>query len=203
MKRCLDVCVSGVLFVITLPCLLVIAVAIKLHDGGPVFYKGQRAGRNGRMFSILKFRTMVVDAERLGGPSTADDDARITRAGRVLRKYKLDELPQLVNVLKGDMSLVGPRPEVVQEVDRYTDEERLLLTVRPGITDYASLKFHDEGAILKGSGDPHEAYRRLIRSEKVRLGLEYVRNRSLKVDLAILAATVKTLATSRSHESRR
>jgi lipopolysaccharide/colanic/teichoic acid biosynthesis glycosyltransferase len=176
---------------------VIVALLIKRGDGGPVFYRGLRVGRWGRPFRIYKFRTMVLNAEKIGGPSTSDDDPRITRVGRFLRKYKLDELPQLINVLKGEMSFVGPRPEVQLEVDLYTEGEEALLNVRPGITDYASIRFHDEGEILRGSPDPHEAYRRLIRPEKIKLGLEYVRNHSLWVDLRIMVETFGTLVRTR------
>jgi len=171
---------------------------VKLEDGGPVLYRGVRVGWFGKPFRLFKFRTMVVNAEKIGGPSTSDDDPRITRIGCMLRKYKLDELPELLNVIIGDMSLVGPRPEVKSEVDSYTEEERLLLTVRPGITDYSSLRFHDEGEMLRGSKDPHEAYRRLIRPQKVALGLQYVREASLWVDLKILLLTLATLLKTRT-----
>ena len=183
--------------VLLAPVLLSIVVLIKLEAGGAVFYRGIRVGRHGKSFRIFKFRTMVVDAEKLGGPSTADDDPRITRIGKFLRKYKLDELPQLINVLKGEMSFVGPRPEVEQEVRLYNEEEKALLNVRPGITDYASIKFHNEGEILRGSADPHQAYREKIRPEKIRLGLEYVRDCSFKTDLKVLALTFKTLIETR------
>jgi lipopolysaccharide/colanic/teichoic acid biosynthesis glycosyltransferase len=194
MKRAFDLAVALVALAILGPALLVLAALIKLHDGGPVFYRGARVGLHGRSFRIFKFRTMVVNAERVGGPSTSDDDPRVTRIGRVLRRHKLDELPQLLNVVAGEMSLVGPRPEVEQEVRLYTEEERRLLTVRPGITDYASIRFRNEGEILKGAPDPHEAYRRLIRPEKMRLALRYVNEQSLGTDLKILARTVSTLA---------
>lgn len=189
MKRALDLTVSLIALAVLSPLLVVIAVFIKLEDGGPVFYRGVRAGRHGRPFRMYKFRTMVVNADSIGPPSTADDDPRITRIGRVLRRYKLDELPQLLNVVMAEMSLVGPRPEVLDEVRLYTDEERLLLSVRPGITDFASLRFNREGEILRGSPDPHRTYREKIRPDKMRLGLEYVRRRSLWIDLAILART--------------
>src|SRR3972149_6067702 len=133
---------------------------------------------------------MVVDADRIGPPSTADDDPRITRIGRRGGRYNLEERPQRINVLVGEMSLVGPRPEVLQEVELYAAEERLLLSVRPGITDWASLRFHNEGELLRGSPDPHRTYRETIRPEKIRLGLEYVRNQSLRTDLVILARTL-------------
>lgn len=133
---------------------------------------------------------MVRDAEHLGGAETPADDPRITRAGSLLRAYKLDELPQLINVWKGEMSLVGPRPEVMEEVAFYTDEERDLLLVRPGITDWASIRFRDEDEILRGSPDPHRAYHDLIRPDKVRLGLLYVRRQSFFTDIRIVFQTL-------------
>lgn len=181
-----------------MPLFAFVALAIKLDSAGPVFYRGVRAGLLGVPFRIFKFRTMVLDADKIGGPSTPDDDARITRAGKFLRKHKLDELPQLLNVLLGQMSLVGPRPEVFSEVQLYSDEERELLKVMPGITDWASLRFHDEGEILRGSPEPHETYRQRIRPEKIRLGLQYVRCHSSWTDLQILLETVKTLLATRA-----
>jgi lipopolysaccharide/colanic/teichoic acid biosynthesis glycosyltransferase len=172
------------------PALAVITWRIRSDGDGPIFYTGTRVGRDGRPFKMYKFRTMVVNADRVGGPNTPDDDDRLTRTGRTLRKYKLDELPQLLNVLKGDMSFVGPRPQVPGEVAGYTAEERQLLTVRPGITDWASLRFHNEGEILRGQADPDRAYAELIRPEKMRLGLQYVRSATLKDDLSILVQTV-------------
>ncbi len=198
MKRIFDVCVSGVLLLLFAPVMAAIAVMIKREDGGPVFYRGVRVGLGGRPFRIFKFRTMVVNADKIGGPSTSDDDPRITRVGKVLRKYKLDELPQLLNVLKGDMSIVGPRPEVPQEVETYTEEQRRILTVRPGITDWASIRFHDEGEILKGSEDPHKAYQEKIKPEKLRLALEYVDNHSFFTDLRIIWRTLMTLVSTRA-----
>ena len=138
---------------------------------------------------MLKFRTMVVDAESVGGSSTSARDPRITSIGHLLRRWKLDEIPQFINVLKGDMSLVGPRPQVGWDVARYTEEERRLLTVRPGITDWASIRFRDEGEILAAEADPDEAYDRLIRPDKIRLGLEYVDKVSVRTDLQILRDT--------------
>lgn len=189
-KRPIDVTVAFVGLVLMSPLLVTVAVAIKLHDNGPVLYRGVRVGRNGRPFLIFKFRTMVLNADMLGGPSTAGDDLRITMVGRFLRKYKLDELPQLINVLVGDMSLVGPRPEVPRYVALFTEEERAILSVRPGITDWATLWNPDEGAVLAGSPDPEKTYLEKIRPEKLRLQLEYVRKRSFWVDLVILFRTV-------------
>jgi len=136
---------------------------------------------------------MVRNAERLGGPSTSGDDARITRVGAWLRRYKLDEFPQLLNVLRGEMSLVGPRPEVFSETLDYTSEERRLFELRPGITDWASIRFRNEAEILRGSTDPHRAYRELIRPEKMRLGLAYVEHHSFRDDLAILFETLRII----------
>lgn len=175
------------------PLLLVVALAVKFDSFGPALYRGRRAGLNGHPFDILKFRTMIVGADKIGGPSTPSDDPRITRLGVVLRKYKIDEFPQLINVLFGHMSFVGPRPEVLSEVSTYSAEERQLLTVRPGITDWASLRFRDEGAILAGSSDPHQAYREKIRPGKMKLGLKYVRQQSLRIDFQIILETIRTL----------
>jgi lipopolysaccharide/colanic/teichoic acid biosynthesis glycosyltransferase len=146
---------------------------------------------------MWKFRTMVVNADRIGGPSTADGDPRVTSVGAWLRKYKLDELPQLVNVVIGDMSLVGPRPEVRHYVDLMTDEERTILDVRPGITDWATLWNPDEGAVLAGSEDPERVYLETIRPEKIRWQLEYVRRRSLAVDVVILIQTAAAIVLRR------
>ena len=190
LKRAIDLSLALTALLPLGPLLLAIALLIKLDDGGPVFY---RVGRRGVAFRIYKFRTMVVNADRLGGPSTSDGDPRITRAGRWLRRSKLDELPQLLNVVNGEMSFVGPRPEVAQEVALYSAAERALLSLRPGITDWASIRFRDEGAILRGAADPHEAYRRMIRPEKMRLALEYARTSSLATDCKIMVATLRAL----------
>jgi len=156
---------------------------------GPVLYGGRSAGRGGREFRMYKFRSMVTNADKIGGADTADDDPRLTRTGRFLRRYKLDKLPQLFNVLRGVMRLVGPRPEVPGKVAAYTPEEREILRVRPGITDWSSLRFHNEGEILAGHADPEQAYNELIRPEKMRLGLEYARRATMRDDLEILART--------------
>lgn len=192
-KRALDAALSSAGLLILSPLLAVLGLRVKIEDGGTVFYRGTRVGRGGSTFRIFKFRTMVMNAESIGGPSTSADDSRITRTGRTLRKYKLDELPQLLNVLKGDMSLVGPRPEVPSEVETYSADERRVLTVRPGITDWASIEFRNEGEILQGSADPHLTYREKIRPGKLRLALAYVDNISLRTDLEILARTVKAV----------
>ena len=192
-KRFFDIVATTIGLILLCPLLFLIAWRIKAEDGGPVFYRGVRVGLHGKPFRIFKFRTMVMDADKIGGFSTSDDDPRITQAGRFLRKYKLDELPQLINVLKGEMSLVGPRPEVKKFTDMYTDDEKVILTVRPGITDWASLWNPDEGTILKGSVDPDKDYMEKIRPEKIRLQLKYVRERSFWTDLKIIFLTLKTI----------
>ena len=167
-----------------------IAWLIRHEDGGPVFYRGVRVGLHGSPFRIYKFRTMLVDAEKIGGSSTSDDDPRITKIGKTLRKYKLDELPQLINVLIGNMSIVGPRPEVQRYTDMYIQEEKAILTVRPGITDWASIWNADEGAVLAGMADPEKAYEELIRPTKLKLQLKYVYEQSFLTDLKIILLTL-------------
>ena len=193
MKRLFDFICSLIGVIILLPFFVAIGLLIKFSSRGPVFYRGVRVGRFGKLFKIYKFRTMVQDAEKLGGTSTADDDPRLTKTGKFLRKYKLDEAPQLLNVLKGEMSFVGPRPQVPEDVALYTEKEKALLSVLPGITDYASIRFHNEGEILKGSPDPAKAYVEKIRPEKINLGLQYVQTHSLWVDIKIIFLTFKTL----------
>ena len=189
-KRAFDLVASALGILILSPLLLFIAVWIKLDSKGPVFYRGARVGRFGKTFRIFKYRTMVMNADKIGGSSTPDDDPRLTRIGKLLRRYKLDELPQLLNVVSGEMSLVGPRPQVQWAVDLYTQEEREVLTVRPGITDYASVHFPNEGEILKGSVDPDKDYMEKIHPKKMRLSLEYVRSRSFWVDIKIILQTI-------------
>ncbi len=190
-KRFVDVVVSAAAIILLLPILLVLALLIKVDSSGPVIYTGVRVGLRGRRFKIYKFRTMVALADLIGGPNTPRDDPRITRVGRWLRRFNLDELPQLVNVLKGEMSIVGPRPEVPQYVDLFTDEEKAILSVRPGITDWATLWVRNEGKILEGSDDPERTYMERVWPEKHRLQLEYVRNHSLWVDARIMLQTLK------------
>jgi len=198
LKRSFDLFSSFVSLIILSPLLIGIALLIKIHDGGPVFYRGVRVGRYGKPFKIYKFRTMVVNAEKLGGPSTADDDPRITKIGRYLRKFKLDELPQLINVLKGEMSIVGPRPEVQHYVDMFTEEEKQILNVPPGITDWASLWDSDEGALLAGSDDPEKVYMEQIRPTKLQLQLKYVKDTSFLTDIKIILLTLYAIVTKKS-----
>jgi lipopolysaccharide/colanic/teichoic acid biosynthesis glycosyltransferase len=190
MKRAIDFALSLVGLILLAPAFVALAILVKSSSKGPIFFRGTRVGRNGKLFRIFKFRTMVANAERLGGSCVADDDVRITPAGRWLRKFKLDELPQLLNVLNGTMSLVGPRPEVEKFVKLFNEEEKKILNLRPGITDWATLWDSDEGAALLGSSDPEQTYLEAIRPEKIRLQLEYFYNQSFWVDSKILATTV-------------
>ena len=191
LKRIFDICAATMGLAFCAPIFFMIAWLIKREDGGPIFYPGVRTGRLGRPFKMFKFRTMVVNADQIGGASTADDDPRITTVVGKLRKYKLDELPQMLNVLKGDMSIVGPRPEVPYYTDKFDTNQRRILDVRPGITDWATLWNPDEGALLKGADDPDKAYEELIQPTKLKLQLKYVQERSFGSDLKII---VKTLA---------
>jgi lipopolysaccharide/colanic/teichoic acid biosynthesis glycosyltransferase len=192
-KRLFDVVFSLLGLLLIAPVLLLIGVLVTLASPGPILYRGVRVGRNGKAFRILKFRTMVVDAELRGGSATAEDDPRLTSIGKFLRRYKLDELPQLVNVLKGDMSFVGPRPEVQKYVDRYSREEKAILKLRPGITDWASIWNSNEAAVLEGSSDPERTYEELILPTKVALQLKYLKNHSCFTDLKILFHTFAKL----------
>jgi lipopolysaccharide/colanic/teichoic acid biosynthesis glycosyltransferase len=190
MKRALDVFVSALALIVFSPLLLLISALIYLYDFHSPFYVAPRVGRNGQPFKMVKFRSMVVNADKTGVTSTSATDRRITPVGHFVRRYKVDELVQLWNVLKGDISLVGPRPNVPSGVAVYTAEERRLLDVRPGITDFASIVFADEGEILKGHADPDLAYDQLIRPYKSLLGLFYIRSHSVWLDLKLIYLTV-------------
>jgi lipopolysaccharide/colanic/teichoic acid biosynthesis glycosyltransferase len=172
------------------PIFLLIAVVVRCSSRGPIVFRQRRVGRGFRPFWIYKFRTMVVDAPKLGLQITAGADPRITRVGRFLRKWKLDELPQLLNVLKGDMSLVGPRPEVPRYVEMFREDYACVLSVRPGITDPASLKYRDEAAVLAASDNPEETYVRQILPEKIMLAKQYVAQASLRGDIALIWRTI-------------
>ena len=190
MKRTFDIVVSLTGIVLFSPLLILVAMLIKASSPGPVFYLGSRAGRRGTPFDIWKFRTMIVDAEAVGGSATASDDPRITRIGRVLRKHKVDELPQLLNVLRGDMSFVGPRPEVTDYVDLKDETVAQILEIKPGITDWASIWDSDEGGTLAGLADPERFYLDFIRPVKTQLQYQYVMSRSFSVDMKILCCTL-------------
>jgi len=173
------------------PIFLVISLLIKRDDNGPVLFKQERVGLNGRPFKVLKFRTMVVDAEKQGAKVTMGGDSRITQTGQWLRKYKIDELPQLINVLKGEMSLVGPRPEVPEYVAFYSEQQKkTVLSVLPGITDIASIEFRNENDLLVGSTDPIKDYKEKILPIKISYYEEYVKKRSLWLDFKIIFKTM-------------
>lgn len=194
-KRLLDVAAAAAGLLCLWPVAIVAACAIKLDSRGPVLFTQQRVGRGFRPFRIYKFRTMVNDAARLGAPiTTGTADPRVTRVGRFLRRTKLDELPQLFNVLKGDMSLVGPRPELPIYVERFRRDYEEILKVRPGMTDLASLRFRDEAGLLGAAPDPEEFYVRSILPEKLTLGKEYVRRASLSYDLTLISKTLAALS---------
>lgn len=188
-KRFMDFTLSVIGLVVTSPITFPVAFIVWLSDGHSPFYKAQRVGRGGQTFTMLKLRSMVVNADRTGVDSTGALDARITPVGRFIRRYKLDELTQLLNVVIGDMSLVGPRPNVRRETDLYTAEESRLLSVKPGITDFASIVFSDEGDILEDKPDPDIAYNQLIRPGKSRLGLFYVDHSSWRTDIRLIGLT--------------
>jgi lipopolysaccharide/colanic/teichoic acid biosynthesis glycosyltransferase len=192
-KRGLDILMAGVGLVALCPLFLLIGTIIYLNDRGPIFYKAKRVGRGGNEFTMYKFRTMIVNADSRGASSTTLDDVRITSVGRVLRKWKLDELAQLLNVFLGSMSLVGPRPQVRWAVDKYSLKENTLLAIRPGITDFASLVFPNEEEILKGSSDPDADYMEKIHPLKMQLSLKYLSEMSLWVDIKIILLTINRL----------
>ncbi len=192
MKRLLDLTAAIVGLVLLSPLLIVLSIAIWLQDYHSPFYIAPRMGRGDRPFRMVKFRSMVIRADRTGVDSTAGDDPRITSLGRFIRRFKLDEIPQLWNVLRGQMSLVGPRPNVERETVLYTPDEKRLLSVRPGITDLASIVFADEGEILQGSDDPDLRYNQVIRPWKSRLALLYVdAGASVSRDLRVILLTIR------------
>lgn len=190
MKRLFDIAVSFVGLVATAPVILPVMFLVWRQDGYSPFYVAPRVGKLGTPFQMIKLRSMVKNADGSGVDSTSAGDRRITPVGQFIRRYKLDEITQLWNVLKGDMSLVGPRPNVKRETDLYTPDERHLLDLKPGITDLASIVFSDEGDILNGRPDPDLAYNQLIRPWKSRLGLLYVQHHTLRLDLELLILTV-------------
>jgi lipopolysaccharide/colanic/teichoic acid biosynthesis glycosyltransferase len=192
-KRALDIAVAAIGLVVLSPLMVILAVLIKCDSRGAVFFKQRRIGKNFRAFLIYKFRTMKENSELSGPVITVGDDSRITRIGRFLRKTKLDELPQLINVLKGEMSLVGPRPELPRFVELFRREYTKILTVRPGITDLASLKYHDEAKLMDQFPNPEEEYLRSILPDKIRLAREYIDRSSIVFDLSLILRTVPKL----------
>jgi lipopolysaccharide/colanic/teichoic acid biosynthesis glycosyltransferase len=190
-KRLFDLFWSILGLLVLSPLFLVVAMWIKLDSAGPVFFRQTRVGRFEKPFRIYKFRTMVVDAEKRGLQITTGKDPRITRSGEFLRKTKIDELPQLINVVKGEMSLVGPRPEVPKYVEYYPDEaKKVIFSFRPGITDYAAILFRNENDLLEGSVDPEETYIKQVLPEKIALYLKYAKERTLWLDFRLIIGTI-------------
>ncbi len=194
LKRALDIFAAGIGLLVLLPLLLLTAIMVKLTSHGPALFRQERIGRSEKPFFILKFRSMVADAPNRGGQLTHGADPRITTIGRLIRKTKIDELPQLFNVLRGEMSLVGPRPEVRKYVDMFAEDYKEILRVRPGITDLASVKYRDEAAILGAAADPEREYVERVLPEKIRLAREYVKRQSLLLDLGIIFGTLFHIA---------
>ncbi len=194
-KRCLDLLVASLGLVILSPLLAMVAISIRLDTPGPILYRGVRSGLNGRQFHVWKFRSMVVDSEATAS-STAKNDPRVTRVGAWIRRWKIDEVPELINVLKGEMSLVGPRPEVPKYTAQYRGDEELILTVLPGITDYSSLRFIQLADVL-GEGDPDELFERQVLHIKNQLRVQYVKERSFWVDLTLIVRTLARLCFGR------
>jgi lipopolysaccharide/colanic/teichoic acid biosynthesis glycosyltransferase len=190
-KRLFDIVGAFLGLVILTPVYIVIAILVKMDSPGPVFFKGKRIGQHGKPFDLLKFRSMVPDAPNKGAAITAGDDPRITRIGRVLRKTKLDELPSFWNVLKGEMSLVGPRPEAPSWVEKYTHEQRAVLTVKPGITGLAQIKYRNEEALLNQAHLEQDYLK--IMNDKLNIDLGYIQNQSFLLDLRILFGTALSL----------
>lgn len=193
MIRCFDILFSLLGILLLSPVFLILYISIRLESKGGGVYRQQRVGRYGKDFYVYKFRSMRVGADRQGLITVGGRDPRITRIGYFIRKYKLDELPQLFNVLKGDMSLVGPRPEVRKYVDLYTDEQRRVLSVRPGITDYASIEYVDENKILGQAEDADKAYQEQIMPDKIRYNMRYIDNRSIKEYFKIIFLTFRSI----------
>jgi len=193
MKRTFDIGVSFVGLILLSPLMLLAALAIKLDSPGPIMFRQKRIGKGFRPFLIYKFRTMVQGASDRRRSLTVGDDPRITSSGRFLRRTKIDEIPQLINVLKGDMSFVGPRPEVPEFVELFRSEYEEILKVRPGITDLASLKYRDEAAVLEQSENPEEEYLRRVLPDKINLSKEYIRRSSFFFDLTLILKTLLKL----------
>lgn len=189
MIRLFDLLFSLLGLIILLPVFIIVAILIKCTSKGPVFFLQKRVGKDNRDFSLIKFRTMYQDADKSGLLTVGEKDPRITPVGYFLRKYKIDELPQLINVLKGDMSLVGPRPEVRKYVELYSEEQKQILKFRPGITDLASIKYVNENEILKQADNPEEFYVRYIMPDKIRLNMEYLSKPTVKKYFSIIFKT--------------
>ena len=185
-KRLFDVVVAFVALVLLAPLFVIVAILINLDSPGPIFYRGDRIGKDGVPFKIYKFRTMVANADRMGPALTHSGDSRITRVGQILRKWKIDELPQILNILRGEMSVVGPRPESPGYVKHYTPEQRRVLRVKPGMAGLTQVRFRHEETLLSGSTNLEEDYIEKIMPKKLSLDLEYIENQSLLLDVKLL-----------------
>lgn len=190
MKRLCDIVLSALGLIIFCPLFLVLSIWVALDSTGGVFYRQTRVGRGGRDFKLLKFRSMRIGSDKKGLITIGDKDARITKSGYYIRKYKFDELPQLINVLKGDMSFVGPRPEVRKYVDLYTAEQLCVLNVRPGITDPASIQYSNENELLEKAENPEQYYINTVMPDKLRINLEYLEKRTLWSDFKVIIKTI-------------
>ena len=193
MKRIFDIVASGIGLILLSPLFVILAIWIKCDSIGPVFYKQVRVGRNNMDFQLFKFRSMRVGSDKKGLITVGGHDPRITRSGYYIRKYKLDEFPQLINVFKGDMSLVGPRPEVRKYVDMYTEEQMHVLDVRPGITDLASIRYRNENELLERVNDPDKYYVEVIMPDKLRINLECVARHSFTFDVRLIFQTFRAI----------
>lgn len=190
MKRIFDIVCSGLGLMLLSPLFIVLAIWIKLDSKGPVFYKQIRAGRHNKDFTLYKFRSMRMGSDKKGLITIGGRDPRVTKSGYYIRKYKLDELPQLINVFLGDMSLVGPRPEVRHYVNLYNDEQLIVLSIRPGITDMASIRYKNENELLESVDNPEQYYREVIMQDKLRINMEYIENASLWFDIKLIISTL-------------
>lgn len=193
MKRLFDIIVSLIIFLIFLPFGLILSILIVIESRGGVFYLQERIGKNGIPFKLYKFRSMHPNADKAGKLTVGARDPRVTRMGHFIRRFKLDEFPQFINVLKGDMSIVGPRPEVKEYVDMYTDEQRKILEVKPGVTDYASIEYFNENEILGKAEDPQTTYIEEVMPEKIRINQKYIANPTIGEDLKIMWLTFKKM----------
>lgn len=193
LKRAFDILVSLLLLIILLPLFIIISIVIKVDSEGPVFFKQERVTEYGRIFKIFKFRTMVSDADKLGSQVTVKDDCRITRSGKLFRKIRIDELPQLINILIGDMSFVGTRPEVLKYVELYTDKMKSTLLMKAGVTSLASIKFKDEEKLLQSSDNVDKSYIENILPKKMEYNLEYIKEFNFFYDIKLILMTVKAV----------
>ncbi len=194
-KRISDITFSLLGIIILFPFFIIISLLVVMDSGFPIFYNQKRVGKNGKLFSLLKFRTMLKDSDKKGLLTVGRKDSRITNLGYYLRKLKIDEFPQLFNVLIGDMSLVGPRPEVLKYVELYTEEQKTVLSIRPGITDYASIIYSDENSLLLETKDPEHYYINKVMPSKLKLNLKYIKDQSFSTDLKIILKTLERIIT--------